>query len=250
MYAKQLALASAVAMAVTAAAVRPEHPRIYFPREIKREYQNSTITRHQPMPHTTTHTPSSSSTRGDLLTDLISDILGSDQSHGSTTTEKPHQSVPVGRPSGSGLPQQTVLPSTKTTESEQKPISHTRSSTDPGIIIGPTGVVSTSTPVTIAKPPVMTSSDPPRTNNTPTTDELTDKHSSANPTIGNGPIPDVTPISTSGGILNPVGTLLSSLLPGPESTTTKKDTPAPESTSTNKDTPGPERTHEGHAWPR
>lgn len=197
MHAKPLALASAVAMAASVVAVQPEHPRIYFPRVIKRDYQNSSITTSSgasSKPDTT----ADSTTKRDLLGDLISEILNSSPpSASSTDAKKPAVTTVVirstvyvggGQPSGSGLPSVTILPTTKAAETTQ-PTTKTDSSTESGIVIGPTGIVSSTT----VEPTKVASVDPPVGNSTTT---------------------------TKGGILDPVGTLLSSLLPGPASQST------------------------------
>lgn len=200
MYAKSLALASAVAMATSVAA---EHPRIYFPREIKREYHNSTITRPESSSSTPdTTTSDSSTTKRDLLSDLISEILGSDTPKSSpqngVTTVVVDRTVVITPTSGSGLPEVTVLPTTTTKKvgSKKKPSTRTRPSTNSGIVIGPTGIVTSST----SEPTEVTSVDTP---------------------VGNSTAQETTASSTTrGGILDPIGTLLSSLLPGPSSTST------------------------------
>ncbi|KID70320.1 uncharacterized protein G6M90_00g085480 [Metarhizium brunneum] len=304
MYAKSLALASAVALAASVVAAQPEHPRIYFPREIKREYHNSTITSKvsSSTPHvtTTTTTTSSSSTRRDLLSDLISEILGSDSPQKSSTTEKPPvptvavDSTPTpGGSSGSGLPKETVLPTSKINESKTSSSARARPSTEPGIVIGPTGIVSSTSepkttvepskkttvdspkvtsvdasasnstvpetnpptpatakdPIPTGEPPKQTSVDPAVTNNTtpetkPTTPITVDKptktgepatkSTTVDTLVGNNTVSDTTPTTTSGGILDPIGTLLSSLLPGSSSASTSASTKtnSPEQTGT------------------
>ncbi|KAF5138837.1 hypothetical protein E5D57_002623 [Metarhizium anisopliae] len=304
MYAKSLALASAVALAASVVAAQPEHPRIYFPREIKREYHNSTITSKvsSSTPHvtTTTTTTSSSSTRRDLLSDLISEILGSDSPQKSSTTEKPpvptvavDSTLTPGGSSGSGLPKETVLPTSKINESKTSSSARARPSTEPGIVIGPTGIVSSTSepkttvepskkttvdspkvtsvdasasnstvpetnpptpatakdPIPTGEPPKQTSVDPAVTNNTtpetkPTTPITVDKptktgepatkSTTVDTLVGNNTVSDTTPTTTSGGILDPIGTLLSSLLPGSSSTSTSASTKtnSPEQTGT------------------
>lgn len=214
MYAKSLALASAVAMAASVAA---EHPRIYFPREVKREYHNSTITSPESSSSTPdTTTSDSSTTKRDLLSDLISEILGSDRpkqpssTHDDVTTVVVDKTVVIGGPtSGSGLPEVTVLPTTTTKkiESKKKPTTRTRSPTDSGIVIGPTGIVTSST----SEPTKVTSVDSP---------------------VGNTTAQETTASSTTGGgILDPIGTLVSSLLAVPSSTSSSPSTSAVATTS-------------------
>ncbi|OAQ67881.1 basic proline-rich protein [Pochonia chlamydosporia 170] len=200
---------------MAASVVAVEHPRIYFPREIKREYHNSTITSPESSSSTpdVTTTTDPSTTKRDLLSDLISEILGTEWPPKSSTSEKPKppvttvivdSTVVVGGPSsGSGLPKVTVLPTTKKTESKKKSGTRTRSSTESGIVIGPTGIVSSSPS---SEPTGVTSVDPP---------------------VGNSTVSESTTTSkTGGGILDPIGTLLSSLLPIPEPTS--KSTSSPE----------------------
>ncbi|OAA37881.1 hypothetical protein NOR_06958 [Metarhizium rileyi] len=243
MHAKTLALASAVAMAASVAAVQPEHPRIYFPREIKREYHNGTVTSSRSLSPPDV-TPTTSSTRRDLLSDLISEILGSDQPVKSGTKVQPAVSsivvettVPSDHtPPEAALPKVTVGPPTKT-KSEMDSSSRTKSPDDSDIVIGPTGIVSSAkqpaevTPVDptalpTAKPTENTPVDPPVGNNTVPEAKPTKSSTENGPVKGSEPsetisvkppavnttVPEATP-TKSGGLLDPIGTLLSSLLP-------------------------------------
>ncbi|QPH18944.1 hypothetical protein C2857_004070 [Epichloe festucae Fl1] len=241
MYAKSLVLASALAMATSVAANQPERPRIYFPRDIKREYINTTITTSEsssstgnPTTTTTTTTTtittsesssstgeptttttittsesssstgpptttrSSSTTKRDLLGDLASGIFGSDSTESKTASST--------ITSGSGLPQITIYPTTRDTESKQLPSSRTKNlSTDSVILIGPTGIVP--------------SSKEPPTAKDPTSEASTARPSSVDaPPAVNNTAPATTS-TTGGGILDPIGTLATLLLPGPSSTT-------------------------------
>ncbi|GAB0135671.1 hypothetical protein EsDP_00004000 [Epichloe bromicola] len=263
MYAKSLVLASALAMATSVAANQPERPRIYFPREIKREFINSTITASESSsstgepttattttttittsesssstgePTTTTTTTittsesssstgepttttttittsesssstgeptttrhrSSSTTKRDLLSDLVSGIFGSDPIESKTASST--------ITSGSGLPKITLAPTTKDTESKQPPSSRTKNlSTDSVILIGPTGIV-------------------PSSKEPPTAKDPTSEASTARPTSVDAPpaVNNTAPATTSTtgvGILDPIGTLATLLLPGSSSTT-------------------------------
>ncbi|KAG6041348.1 hypothetical protein E4U41_004878 [Claviceps citrina] len=218
MHAKSLVLASALAMATSVVA---ERPRIYFPREMKREYTNTTITKPAASASSTgpTTTKFPSTTRRDLLSDLVSEILGShtatyqtaSTTHAHKSIEPPSNSVT----SGSGLPKITVTPTPKQSE----PNAHASTSkknplTDPAIVIGPTGIVSSSNEASTSKRQPAT------------------EGSKAKPTLGDAP-PAVntttfakgTSTTTGKNSGQPVITLSSSL--SPEHTSAASNTKAP-----------------------
>ncbi|POR34537.1 Signaling mucin MSB2 [Tolypocladium paradoxum] len=251
MHAKSIAVVSALAFAASAAAVaepEAERPRIYYPRHVKREFSNSTTTGSDPAStpdNAATTTGKSSTSKRGTLGELFSDLLGPNPGSSSTTkarvTTVVIQSTLIITPTpgpaptqGTGsAPEITVQPTTKKTTPTPTQTTPTRrpepstnapeSSTESGILIAPTGIVSSS------KEQPTSSSDKGAV-------EPTSLVNSTSTDTQELPIPTTTTTPT-GGILDPILTLISSLSLGPSSTNstvlpTETSTPAMPTTGT------------------
>ncbi|GJN80418.1 mucin family signaling protein [Purpureocillium lilacinum] len=228
------ATALAFAASVSAVAEQADRPRIYYPRQIKREFVNSTVTETSPIstPSTPpTTTTGESSSRRDTFGDIISGIFGGgDTSSGDTKikTVIVESTVIVPPPplGTGGTSSPTLLPTTRastTTTKAPTTKSSTRSSTessdtDTPIIIAPTGIVSSTKDTSSGTFEKSTVETTPLANSTSTGSEA------------------VTTTSTDGGILKPIETLISSVLnPTPANTTvvpTETSTLVPSGTET------------------
>ncbi|PNY24617.1 Signaling mucin MSB2 [Tolypocladium capitatum] len=169
MHLGSIAVVSALAFAACAAAVaeaeaeaEPERPRIYYPRHIKREFTNSTITGSDPAstPDNAATTTTEGSTSRRSLGEFLSDVrpkpdrpsTGKDTTSVTTVVIKstiivtPTPGPPPPQGTGNAPPYVTVLPTPKTppTRSTGSSTREPESSPDSGILIAPTGIVSSS----------------------------------------------------------------------------------------------------------
>ncbi|KAK5989011.1 Cell surface sensor MSB2 [Cladobotryum mycophilum] len=140
MHSKSVALVAALTLATTVIA-EPERPRFYYPHKVKREYFNTTITSAQTLPPAeNTHT--TSSTKKDTLTDILSHIF---------SDHKPESSLPhIEEPSVTTIVRQStiyVLPTSRPppipvrpTTSEGTSFEQTPTVPDSAIVVGPTGI--------------------------------------------------------------------------------------------------------------
>lgn len=192
-----MALATFVALAsTTLAEPEPERPRIYYPRHVKRQFGNSTtiVTSSESLtPETTPATTDfETTTKRDSLGDLISEILGGDE----TTTSK------------------------KATA--------TKTASDSGILVGPSGIVTTSDAsdaetTTTKKPglldPVITAllPDPETTTTTAASDDGTTTKKAAATTTKKAETTAEPETTSKPGLLDPI---ITAILPDPETTNT------------------------------
>lgn len=154
-----LAVVAALAF-ITTAVAEADKPRIYFPRHIKREFSNATISTIDslPPPETTTQIDPTT-TKGDSLGDFLSSIL-----HGGSTstraadvttisvesTDLPELKRPdtTTRSGVTGSAPDTVLQPTTaedpTTTIESVATSDVETESDTGILLAPTGIVTRS----------------------------------------------------------------------------------------------------------
>lgn len=206
-----LILAASLALASTVAAEPAQRPRIYYPQRVKRDYGVG-ASRANIVPE---HAAAQDEKRG-LLDDLINDLMGQDPKDfgngfdNGNDNDNDHvavKTVVVSRtmvipPKGTGNhPGETVLPTTK--KVPVKPTKRPKPTTDSsGILVGPTGVIVPGTSFTEITPTA-----------TPST-----------------PDEDTKTSSTKGGILDPIKTIITELLPGPTSPA-NETTPSAESTS-------------------
>ncbi|KAG5981178.1 hypothetical protein E4U55_003211 [Claviceps digitariae] len=155
MHVKSLLLASALALASSVVAEQAEFPRIYVPRQIKRDFSNTTMTRHTsstshdgPTPTKAPTTTTTTTTKKGLLSDLLSSILGSPATTSKTSsTHGIHTPASASGSStpGSRLPKVAIHPTSSESASRSNPpATPTHTSSDPAIVIGPTGIVSSS----------------------------------------------------------------------------------------------------------
>ncbi|OTA63594.1 hypothetical protein K449DRAFT_394164 [Hypoxylon sp. EC38] len=130
MHTSSLLVAAIVAAASLASAQPENRPKIYFPRHVKRQYTNHTITSsasqstQSDLADSTTH----SSTKKDTISDLLSSLLGTFDGSESTTVTSATSSSQSTSPTSS--------PSTSKSESESQ--SESKESTKTGGSIGTT----------------------------------------------------------------------------------------------------------------
>ncbi|KAG5937706.1 hypothetical protein E4U60_001757 [Claviceps pazoutovae] len=320
MHAKSWVLASALAMITSVIAEQAERPRIYFPREIKREYTNTTIAKPiSSAPNggpTTTKLSSTAKTEStnnpatdaatskpppltngpkttwpfpDVVTSgsglpivtLLPTTKNSESRTTPSTSKKETPSDPAtSKPpsptngpkttwpfpnvvtSGSGLPIVTLLPTTKNSESRTTPsTSKKEMPSDPAIVIGPTGIVSSSNGASTIRPQptsggsnanLTSTGDATHTrttshgsklnqisdgfNTAPTSDgskaKTTGEGLKAKPTFDAPPTANATtPVRTTSSsdrdIFNPIGTIPSSSLAGPSTSASHSHTHKP-----------------------
>ena len=189
-------LAASLALASTVAAAEvPQRPRIYFPQRVKREITGGAPARanvHVPVGHAVA--ASEPEEKRGMLGDLLGGVLGDKKKGGVTTVVVSRTMVVSPPPKGTGNhPGETVKPTTSSkTPKPSKSSKKPKPTTTSGILVGPTGIIF-----------------PESSTSTP---ESSTK--------------------TGGGILDPIQTLITELLPGAPKTSSTESESAANVTST------------------
>ncbi|KAF4977871.1 hypothetical protein FZEAL_5667, partial [Fusarium zealandicum] len=237
MHTKSIVVAAALALA-SSTVVEANRPRIYFPRQVRREFNSDTaITAPEDLQDAA---PAQDINKRDALSDFFSNMFGGERTEASEAKNKAKAvNIDPTRPINLGLkapkkggpsavpPPALILQPTssstvedpETPTEDPEPTTDADTETDTGILLAPTGIVTTSKPV--ARPVESKTSE--------SKEDTTTRKPAPVETESTAPAP-----TTKEGLLGPVGGIVSSLLE-PVNSKTEETKPAP--VETNKSEP-------------